>query len=133
MDTGQQSLEAAFAAEAADVLEIGVPFTDPMADGLTIQRSSQGALAAGVSLAWILDQIGAQTSQLKEMVDAEMGHFPKAAGGAAPQPGSALGRVLEGAQTEADRMKDEYVSTEHLLLALADLSITTGKSARPSP
>ena len=46
------------AADAADVLEIGVPFTDPMADGLTIQRSSQGALAAGVSLTWILDEIG---------------------------------------------------------------------------
>jgi len=45
-------------ADAADVLEIGVPFTDPMADGLTIQRSSQGALEAGVTLTWILDEIG---------------------------------------------------------------------------
>lgn len=40
--------------EAADVVEIGVPFTDPMADGLTIQRSSQKALANGVTLDWIL-------------------------------------------------------------------------------
>ncbi len=39
---------------AADVVEIGVPFSDPMADGMTIQRSSHGALAQGVSLAWIL-------------------------------------------------------------------------------
>lgn len=46
------------AADAADVLEIGVPFTDPMADGLTIQRASQGALAAGVTLRWIFDEIG---------------------------------------------------------------------------
>jgi tryptophan synthase alpha chain len=38
----------------ADVVEIGVPFTDPMADGLTIQRSSQAALAQGVTLDWIL-------------------------------------------------------------------------------
>jgi len=43
--------------EAADVVEIGVPFTDPMADGLTIQRASQGALAEGVTLEWILDEI----------------------------------------------------------------------------
>ena len=41
-------------ASGADVVEIGVPFTDPMADGVTIQRSSQGALAQGVSLRWIL-------------------------------------------------------------------------------
>src|SRR5512146_1070054 len=44
-------------AEAADVVEIGVPFTDPMADGVTIQRASQAALAQGVSLRWILAQL----------------------------------------------------------------------------
>ncbi len=33
---------------AADVVEIGVPFTDPMADGMTIQRSSREALRQGV-------------------------------------------------------------------------------------
>lgn len=40
---------------AADVVEIGVPFTDPMADGLTIQRASHVALENGVTLDWILD------------------------------------------------------------------------------
>jgi tryptophan synthase alpha chain len=44
-------------AAAADVVEIGVPFTDPMADGVTIQRASHAALAAGVSLKWILQQL----------------------------------------------------------------------------
>jgi tryptophan synthase alpha chain len=44
-------------AEAADVVEIGVPFTDPMADGVTIQRASHAALAQGVSLRWILAQL----------------------------------------------------------------------------
>ncbi|HUG72096.1 MAG TPA: tryptophan synthase subunit alpha [Steroidobacteraceae bacterium] len=44
----------ALAAES-DMVEIGVPFTDPMADGVTIQRSSFAALAQGVTLAWILD------------------------------------------------------------------------------
>jgi tryptophan synthase alpha chain len=42
-------------ASAADVIEIGVPFTDPMADGTTIQRSSRVALDQGVSLKWILE------------------------------------------------------------------------------
>ena len=47
---------AAVAAEC-DVVEIGVPFTDPMADGTTIQRASFTALADGVTLAWILAQL----------------------------------------------------------------------------
>lgn len=46
-------------AEGADVVEIGVPFTDPMADGVTIQRSSQAALAQGVTLRWILEELEA--------------------------------------------------------------------------
>src|SRR4051794_29447552 len=48
-------------AEASDVVEIGVPFTDPMADGMTIQRSSREALRQGVSLPWILDELGAMS------------------------------------------------------------------------
>ncbi|HEX3837863.1 MAG TPA: tryptophan synthase subunit alpha [Steroidobacteraceae bacterium] len=44
-------------ASAADVVEIGVPFTDPMADGVTIQRSSHAALQQGVTLRWILEQL----------------------------------------------------------------------------
>lgn len=54
-DTFLQQLAAV--AEAADVVEIGVPFTDPMADGTTIQRSSRAALAQGVSLQWILAEL----------------------------------------------------------------------------
>ena len=46
-------------AAAADVIEVGVPFTDPMADGVTIQRASLAALAQGVSLAWILEELAA--------------------------------------------------------------------------
>ena len=46
-------------AGAADVIEIGVPFSDPMADGLTIQRSSFAAIKNGVSLKWIFDELDA--------------------------------------------------------------------------
>jgi tryptophan synthase alpha chain len=52
-------------AAGADVVEIGVPFTDPMADGATIQRASHAALVAGVSLAWILGELGALPSRPK--------------------------------------------------------------------
>jgi len=49
--------------EAADVIEIGVPFSDPMADGMTIQRSSQVALRQGVSLKWILEALAAMPAR----------------------------------------------------------------------
>ncbi len=67
----------------------------------------------------VLERIGANRAQLDRIVQSELGHFPKVSGGAQPQSNIALGQVLEGAQHEADAMKDEYVSTEHLLLALA--------------
>jgi tryptophan synthase alpha chain len=44
-------------AQACDVVEIGVPFTDPMADGTTVQRASFAALAGGVTLPWILEEL----------------------------------------------------------------------------
>lgn len=56
-DTFRAQLTAV--AAAADVVEIGVPFTDPMADGVTIQRSSRAALAQGVTLRWILEELAA--------------------------------------------------------------------------
>jgi len=52
-------------AEAADAVEIGVPFTDPMADGVTIQRSSQVALKNGVSLEWILGTLAQRAGQIE--------------------------------------------------------------------
>src|SRR5947199_10735965 len=39
----------------ADVIELGVPFSDPMADGPTIQRSSQRAVEQGTTLGNVLD------------------------------------------------------------------------------
>ena len=51
--------------KVGDVVEIGVPFSDPMADGMTIQRSSHQALINGVSLKWIFDQIETVSEQLQ--------------------------------------------------------------------
>ena len=44
-------------AGGCEVVEIGVPFSDPMADGTTIQRASFAALADGVTLPWILEEL----------------------------------------------------------------------------
>tara|TARA_B100000959_G_scaffold287569_1_gene374249 strand:- start:4742 stop:5515 length:774 start_codon:yes stop_codon:yes gene_type:complete len=48
-----------------DVVEIGIPFSDPMADGMTIQRSSHVALQNGVSLSWIFDQIDSVSASIE--------------------------------------------------------------------
>src|SRR5678816_3995790 len=47
----------ALARAGADVLEVGVPFSDPLADGPVIQRATERALAAGGSLRASLDLI----------------------------------------------------------------------------
>jgi len=52
-------LLAALVRAGADVIELGVPFSDPVADGPTIQRSSQRALEAGVTLPWVLEVLAA--------------------------------------------------------------------------
>jgi tryptophan synthase alpha chain len=51
-------------ASVASAIEIGVPFSDPMADGVTIQRSSQHAIERGVSLKWILDELARRDFEL---------------------------------------------------------------------
>lgn len=47
----------------ADVIELGVPFSDPLADGPTIQRSSHFAIQQGVDLRWTLDALSAFRAQ----------------------------------------------------------------------
>lgn len=47
----------ALVSSGADVIELGVPFSDPMADGPTIQRASERALKQGMSLRGVLDLV----------------------------------------------------------------------------
>ncbi len=52
-----ESFVLALADAGADVIELGVPFSDPVADGPAIQRSSERALRAGATLAGVLDLV----------------------------------------------------------------------------
>ena len=67
----------------------------------------------------VMERIGVNQTQFGQIVTAELGHLPKSNSGTPPQVGSELSKVLEAAQSEAQRMQDEFVSTEHLLLSLA--------------
>lgn len=58
-------LVSAMAQAGADLIEIGVPFSDPIADGPTIQRASQRALARGTTLRRVLERIEAMRSRVE--------------------------------------------------------------------
>jgi ATP-dependent Clp protease ATP-binding subunit ClpB len=66
----------------------------------------------------ILAKIGAPAGQIRAAVDAALGRLPKVSGGGETAISPALRQVLDAARKEADELKDEYVSTEHLFLAM---------------
>ncbi|MCC6239760.1 MAG: ATP-dependent chaperone ClpB [Phycisphaerales bacterium] len=68
----------------------------------------------------LLQKIGADAARITQMVESELERLPRATG---TQLGMARTThdVLQQAQKEADRLKDEYISTEHLMLALAQI------------
>jgi len=69
----------------------------------------------------VLEKLGVGVQQLTSNVMAAIEKLPKVQSGSAQQPGlgNALTKVLDQAFKEADNFKDDYVSTEHLLLALS--------------
>ena len=66
----------------------------------------------------LLEKIGVDRGLLERIIEAELSHFPKVSGGAQPQADQDLIKIFEAASAEADVMKDEFVSTDHLLLGL---------------
>jgi ATP-dependent Clp protease ATP-binding subunit ClpB len=67
----------------------------------------------------VLQKLGVPIDLLQSEIEKLLEQAPRVSGGAQPQLGRATSEVLEGAFGEADALKDEYVSTEHLLLAIA--------------
>jgi len=52
----------------ADIIEVGVPFSDPLADGPVIQRASERALASGATLSNVLELVGRLRGELNAAV-----------------------------------------------------------------
>ncbi len=75
----------------------------------------------GGIVAPILEKIGAHVPRLQEITDGELQRLPRVSGG---QLGldPKFQSVLDAAQQQADKLKDQYISTEHLLLALTEVA-----------
>ena len=70
----------------------------------------------------ILEKLGASIERIRQGVETSLGEFPRVSGPTQAQLAPSAVAVLDAAWSQAEALKDEYVSTEHLLLALAENS-----------
>ncbi len=75
----------------------------------------------------VLNKLGVSQGSLFEAVEQSLSKLPKVQGTTGRPISPNLNRVLENALKQADRLKDDYVSTEHLLLALAEIKDTAAQ------
>ena len=68
----------------------------------------------------ILGKLGVDAAQVKQQIAGELQRLPRAHEPARAFPSHNLSQILEGAEKETAAFKDEYVSTEHLLLAIVE-------------
>jgi len=114
LDRYTQKAQAALAsaqqlAQAADHSSI-----EPLHILLALMRQPQGVVPA------IITKIAGSQTMLQEEAEQDLAKLPKMVGGQGPIGLSrAAGEVLDAAERQAGSMKDEYTSTEHILLALA--------------
>ena len=101
--------------EAAELAgSLGQQAVEPEHLLLALIRQSQGV---GRTL---LERAGVSVQALEPALVSTVERFPKVSGGGQPYISQALNKSLEQAEQEAEKLKDEYISTEHLLLALSD-------------
>ncbi|MDQ2912851.1 MAG: ATP-dependent chaperone ClpB [Chloroflexota bacterium] len=78
----------------------------------------------------VLTALGLQPAQLSSALATELQRQPKVSGNVQLSASARLGRVLQQAQKEAETLGDEYVSTEHLLLAMTEDHGYTGQALK---
>ncbi len=78
----------------------------------------------------VLEKIGVPVEQLLSGVNTAIARLPKVQGGGQPGMSAALQKVVERGFKEAENFKDDYCSTEHLLLALAEAKGAGGSSGK---
>lgn len=93
-------------------LELGNPDMDSLHLLHALLAESDGIVVP------LLKKMGVAVDGLRTMVDREIDRLPKVSGGREPQLNPQLRSALESSAKAAEAMKDDYVSTEHLLLGL---------------
>jgi ATP-dependent Clp protease ATP-binding subunit ClpB len=78
----------------------------------------------------VLTALGVQPAQISSALNTELERQPKVSGNVQIGASARLGRVLQSAQKEAEALGDEYVSTEHLLLAMTADNGYTGQALK---
>ena len=91
----------------------GHPRIEPEHLLLTLVEQHEGVVPA------LLHKLAVEPASLAAAARAALDRLPSATGGAPPAPSPGLRKVLAAAGDEAERLTDEYISTEHLFLALA--------------
>jgi len=71
--------------------------------------------------ALILEKIGSNADRIKQMTDSELDRLPTGQSGGMIMPDPAFGQVVLDAQNKADKLGDEFLSVEHILMSLADI------------
>jgi ATP-dependent Clp protease ATP-binding subunit ClpB len=124
----QFTLKAQEALQAAQTLarRMGSPEVEPEHLGKALFTQEQGVAEA------LLRRIGADPGLVQSRVDEALEQLPKIQGGAGASLSQRLLRDLDKAEDEAKKLKDEYVSSEHLLLALAQDKGAIGEALKSS-
>jgi len=105
----QEAVQAA----ASQAAEYGNPEVMPLHLMAALLEDREGVVLP------VLEKVGVPVEQMLTGVNTAIQKLPKVQGGGQPGMSSALNKVLDQAFKEAENFKDEYVSTEHLLLSLA--------------
>ena len=115
MNMNQMTEKAQEALLAAQELasSTGHPQIEPEHLLVTLCGQEDGVVPA------VLRKLSVEPDQVLKLVRAELDRLPKTTGGAQPALSPRLNTLATVAKTEADRLKDEYISTEHLLVAIA--------------
>lgn len=104
--------QEAVAAAQSQAMELGNPDLDTLHLIGALLADGEGIVVP------LLKKLGVDVQQVQQLVEGETARLPKVAGGREPQLSASLRAALDSAAKSADNMKDEFVSTEHLLLGL---------------
>ncbi|HEY4689186.1 MAG TPA: Clp protease N-terminal domain-containing protein [Anaerolineae bacterium] len=105
---------------------LGHPMIEPEHLLLSLARQSDGVVPQ------LLQKLGQSLEQLAAIVERDLQNKPRVSGDTAQVSlGRAASDVLNAAENEAKSMRDDYVSTEHILLALAKSRTAVGNMLNP--